>query len=483
MSNDARSAVKNSVASISGQLINLVVGIVSSVYIARVLGKDQFGMISWAFGLYGIMRAFACFGIDNVITRDVARDRDKAPEYLLSSFAAKLIFSSVCYLGICLYLAARGYTGLQLAVGYIISTMIIFESLDFSSRSVMVAVERQELSAIVAIATNVLRVVATLVLIYFGFNIVAVAWVTIIVMCLTLVLDLVVVRRLVRGIWRPTWKAVKYLVVVGFSFFAANVFDMIVTRADYILLDLYKTVSDVGIYSAAHRIIDIVTMVAYSSSLALFPIISRRVQGSKEAYARAMEKCIKYLTMVGIPLCGCVFLSSNQLMVGLYGSQFLSAGTCLAILIWGRLIIFPMYPAQQAVWARNAQLWLVPPAVLRLIVNVGLNIYLIPRHGVIGACIAMLVAENLHYTIMYIFVLRGPERFNPVTLLGRPVLAGLAMAAVVLLTRHLGVAIATAAGLIAYVLALPAFGAIDSDDKRILGGLVTDLRNRRRQAA
>src|SRR4030042_6205289 len=106
MSNDARSVIKNSVASITGQMVNLLVGIASSVYIARTLGIDQFGMISWAFGLFGIMRAVASLGVNNVITRDIARNKDKAPEYLLSSFVVKLFASSLCYLGICFYLQA-----------------------------------------------------------------------------------------------------------------------------------------------------------------------------------------------------------------------------------------------------------------------------------------------------------------------------------------------------------------------------------------
>jgi O-antigen/teichoic acid export membrane protein len=222
-------------------------------------------------------------------------------------------------------------------------------------------------------------------------------------------------------------------------------------------------------------------MISYSSSLALFPLISRRLQGSKEAYARTLERCTKYLTIVGIPLCGCIFLLSHQLMVGLYSSKFAASGTCLAILIWSRLITFAIFPGQQAVWARNGQLWLVPPAIIRCVVNMALNIYLIPRYGVNGASVSMVITDNLHYSLMYIFAFRGPERFKPVALLGRPVLAGLAMAAAVLLARPLGIVAATVAGMIAYVWALPAFGAIDADDKRILSGLVANFRNRRQQ--
>ncbi|GEM_PF-2684906 len=483
MSSDAKSALKNSVASIAGQMINLLVGMASSIYVARELGSAQFGMLNWALGLVGIVRAVANVGIDNVITRDIAQNRNRAPEYLLSSFVVKLFSTSLCYLGILVYLNARGYTGLQLAVGYIACTMTIFESLDSSCKAVLVGIERQDLTVAVSVVTNVIRVVTIVALVCLGYNVVAVAWVTIIIAALTLVLHFVAIGRQVGGSWRPSLGTMKYLVAVGSTFFASQFFAGIFDRADYIMLDWYRSIGEVGIYSAAYRIMEIVTMIAYSASLALYPIMSRRIQGSKESYARAIERSTKYLSIVGIPLCAGVFLLSEQLMVALYSTEYATSGTCLAILIWSRLIAFAILPGQQAVQARNAQLWLVPPVIVRVLVNIPLNVYLIPRYGVIGASLSMVITDNIYYSLMYLFAFRGPERFNPIALLGRPVLAGLAMAAVILLVRPLGIIVATAAGVVAYTLALPAFGAIDTEDKRILGGLVADLRNRSRKAA
>lgn len=483
MSKDARSVLKNSVASIAGQMITLLVSMISSVYVARVLGKDQFGMFSWALGLVTIVRAVATIGLDNVITRDAAQNREKSPEYLLSSFVLKLFSASICYLGISVYLQMRGYSGLQLAVGYILCSMVLIESLDSSCRAVLIGIERQDLSVGVAVVTNIARVILVVALVHSGYKIVAVAWVTIGVAALTLVLHFLAIRRIVGGVWRPTFSAMKHLLVVGSSFFASYFFDKIFDRADYVMLDWFKGVGEVGVYSAAYRIMEIVTMIAYSCSLALFPIMSRRIQGSKESYARAIEKSTKYLTMLGIPLCSGIFLLSHQLMVGLYSNKFALAGPCLAILIWGRLLSFVVFPGQQAVQARNGQIWLVPPVLVRVSVNILLNLYLIPRRGCLGASIAIVVSDNAYYVLLYLIAFRGPERFNPFKLLARPVLAGLVMAAVVLLVRPLGIYVATAAGMLAYMAALPAFGVLDAEDKRILGNLVDDFRNRGGRAA
>ena len=64
---------------------------------------------------------------------------------------------------------------------------------------------------------------------------------------------------------------------------------------------------------------------------------------------------------------------------------------------------------QQAVQARNAQLWLVPPVIVRVPVNMPLNMYLIPRCGYIGASVSMVITDNTYYTLMYVFAFREPE--------------------------------------------------------------------------
>lgn len=477
MSSDARSAVRNSAASIAGQMVNLLVGLVSSVYVARLLGREQFGMLSWGLGLTEMLRAAANVGIDNVLIRDLARDRSKAGQYLMSTFVVKLIASLVCYAGIAVYLHFRHYQGLQLAVGYILCGMVVAEAMSVTCRSALAGLERQDLSASVLVISNVARVATTILLVYMGYNIVAVAWVVIATALLALVAQIYILRRnLPAGVWRPDFGIMKYLVVTGSTFLASQFFAGIFDRAGYVLLDIYKNVSAVGTFSAAYRIVEIVTMIACNCSLALFPIMSRRVHGSKEEYARALHRSTKYLTMLGIPLCAGIYLLSHTLMVGLYSEKFAASGACLAVLIWSRLITFAVLPGQQAVQARNAQLWLVPPVVIRVAISLGLMVYAIPRYGAFGASVAVLIAENFYYSSMYLIAFRGPERFNPIVLLGRPILAGVAMMVVAHSLRPLGPVVATGGGLTTYVLGLFALGAVDSEDKRILRSLLSDTR-------
>lgn len=105
-------------------------------------------------------------------------------------------------------------------------------------------------------------------------------------------------------------------------------------------------------------------------------------------------------------------------MVCLYGEKFAESGTALAILMWSRVFAFPILPCQQSVAARNAQIRLFPPVFVRAVLAVGLAIYLIPKYGYIGAAVSKVIAENANYLLCYLIAFSGPERFNPVKLLG-----------------------------------------------------------------
>ncbi|MCL6520212.1 MAG: flippase [Armatimonadetes bacterium] len=468
MSNDARSAVKNSFASITAQLANLLVGLASSVYVARMLGKEQFGIYNWALGLCGLVVAVANVGVDNVISRETAKERTRASEYLISGFLIKVFTSTIAYLGIVLYLKLRNYSGLQLAVGYLLCTTVITESFNASCRAVLIGIERQDASAVISVVTNLIRVSLVILLVTLKYDILAVAWVTVGILILALILHLRVISRLAGGTWKPKLATTKYLLATGSTFLITSLFASLFDRADYVILEYYKDIGTVGIYGAAWRMVEIVTMIAYNASIALFPILSRRFQTSKEEHAKALEKATKYMTVFGFPFTVGILLLSNPLMVGLYGKKFAESGTALAILMWSRVFAFPILPGQQSVAARNAQLKLFPPVVVRAILAVGLAVYLIPKYDYKGAAVSKVVAENVHYILCYLIAFSGPERFNPIKLFGKPALATAVMAVAILFLRRFGIFVATGGAVVVYIGAIQLFRVLDSEDVKIL---------------
>ncbi len=478
MSNDAKSAIKNSFASITAQLANLLVGLASSVYVARMLGKEQFGIYNWALGLCGLVVAIANVGVDNVISRETAKERERASEYLFSGFVIKILTSTLTYMGIVLYLKLRDYSGLQLAVGYLLCTTVITESFNASCRAVLIGIERQDVSATISVVTNFIRVGLFILLISLKYNILALAWVTVGTLILTFILHLLIICRLTSGARKPKLGTSIFLIATGSTFLITNLFSGLFDRADYVLLEYYKDVSTVGIYGAAWRMVEIVTMIAYNASVALFPILSRRFQSSKDEHAKAIEKATKFMTVFGFPFTIGIFLLSHPLMVGLYGEKFAESGTALAILIWSRVFAFQILPGQQSVAARNAQIWLFPPVFIRAVLAVGLAIYLIPKHGYVGAAVSKVVAENVHYLLCYLIAFRGPERFNPLKLFGKPALATAVMALAVIYLRKYGIFVATGGAIVVYAAAVKLFKVLDQEDLKILHRVATGFLRR-----
>ncbi len=471
-SHDARSVLRNSAASIAGQFATLAVGLISSVYVARTLGSKQFGMLAWATGLTGIVMAFANLGIDNILVREVAKHRERAAKYLFSAFLLKTFSASLCMAGIVTYLHVRGYSGMQLAVGYILCTTVILEGFNFACRSVLTGLERQDTTALLSLVVGLLRVASVILLVWLGFNIVLVAWATV-AGCLLMVVGQVAIIRRLSGDSSGADRGVSVMLLgQGWTFLLSQALAGFFDRSDYLILEAWKGPDPVGLYSAAYRIIDIAFVAGYSYSAAMFPILSRRAAQEDGGRDRAVAKATRYLVLVGFPGSMLVFLLSHELIAAIYGPKFAAAGGCLALLMWSRIAMFTVLPGQQSVAARQAQLWLVPPIVVRLVLNLGLNFYLIPRYSYIGACWAMIISENVYYVATYFISFRGGERFSVVDILLKPGLAVGAMAGAFYLVRPVGAAPAAIAAVATYVLGVFALKLLDSDDKRMIRSIL-----------
>ncbi|MEN6521690.1 MAG: flippase [Armatimonadota bacterium] len=478
MGDTARSVLRNSFASTAGQFINLAVGIISNVYVARSLGVSQFGMFNWGLGMATLVGPLANASIDNVIVRNVARNKRELPELFASAMFIKALASTICYFGIILYIYLRGYTGLQLFVGYILCAIVITESLGYACRSSLVALEQQTITATISVIVNTLRVALVVTFVRYGFNILAVSIISFGASAATFIAQTAAIKKYSHpsDSWVPRMRSIKCLLVGGMSYMASTVFAGVFDRIDFVLLEIYCGVNEVGIYSAAYRILEIMTMIALNFGCAIFPILSRQVKDSRSAHATTLLRATKYLLIFGIPFSTSICLLSHDLMVGLYSSRFSAAGTCLAMLACSRILLFAIIPGQQSVQARNAQIWLAPPAIIRTIVNLGINLLLIPRYGFLGASIAMLISEPIYHILIYLFAFRGIERFNPLALMIRPVLASIFMAGEILLLRPYSAIFSAIIAIPTYLLAFYFLGGIDVYDKQLIIKLISNIK-------
>jgi len=100
--------------------------------------------------------------------------------------------------------------------------------------------------------------------------------------------------------------------------------------------------------------------------------------------------------------------------------------------------------------------------------NFAVCIVTIPFLGPVGAALAFTLATLITNAIQYYFVYTRVVKFRIITIIGRPTLAGIGMAAVLLLLPDLNLFLAVGLGFLVYVALLFVFKAIDDEDKDIM---------------
>ncbi|MFS0725642.1 polysaccharide biosynthesis C-terminal domain-containing protein [Paenibacillus sp. 1P07SE] len=183
------------------------------------------------------------------------------------------------------------------------------------------------------------------------------------------------------------------LIRKGFAFALALFVIQLNYRIDIVFLEQMTTVTDVGLYSVGTNIAELIWQVPTAIGLILF---------SRSASSRTTEAAIartaKLIRLV-IPLllvCGALFWLMAPVMIDLmYGAAFAGSGTIIRYLLPGIIImvIFKLLHADLS--GRGAPLFSLRVSLLALVVNIVLNLFLIPGYGAIGSAVASSVSYGL----------------------------------------------------------------------------------------
>ena len=163
-------------------------------------------------------------------------------------------------------------------------------------------------------------------------------------------------------------------------------------RANVFFLNEFDSKADVGLYNAAAAISGIAYFIPTVIVTALTPSLYRLYNADRAQFQRRFRHMTSILTLGLSMIALAVMLLSHRIIILLYGTAFLPAAAVLALHVW--TLIPVAYGLTSSIWlaAEKRTSVLMTRTVCGGVVNVALNLLLIPRWGIIGAAIATLVA-------------------------------------------------------------------------------------------
>ncbi len=184
----------------------------------------------------------------------------------------------------------------------------------------------------------------------------------------------------------------------GLRTYAANLIWIMVLRVDSFILAAYRSAAEVGIYSVAVLVAEVMLHLPRSLTL----VLTRRfAQGEMLPAARLAARASRLGSMAVFGLGIALALLAQPIIPFIFGRGFASSVSPLLWLIPGIVSLaiaspLSLYLVQQ----RGKPVWTGASALVSLAVNVGLNLIWIPRHGAVGAAWASSIAYTIHAGII-----------------------------------------------------------------------------------
>jgi O-antigen/teichoic acid export membrane protein len=364
------------------------------VLIARLLGVLQYGVVVGAIALVNIVTNYSRLGSSVVFIRHVSADRTQFAVYWGNILLVTLGMSS--FLIVVLHFAARHLIG-PASAALIIPTAIascLCEQLTVGAGQVFQTFEKMRITATLNLLTSLARTLAAGVMLFVLHHATALQWVIVsaIVSAMAAITALVMVTL--------KFGAPKFIPRLFLKRGAEGAEYAISASADTAYNDLDKTMlshygmsAANGIYSMAYRVIDLATMPVSSIQMAseprLFQLGAVSLQGAATFGRRLLKRGLATSVIAAVGM----FLLAPliPLMVGKGFTESISA------LRW--LCLIPVFRSIHGITGgvltgAGLQRYRTMAQITAVIINFGLNLWLIPTHGWHGAAWASLATDG-----------------------------------------------------------------------------------------
>lgn len=375
------------------RVFRLGVSFVVTLWLARYLAPELFGVYNYAIAFTALFSVVATFGLQSVVVQYLVDKPDQQASTLASAFLIQFVgglFAFFLAVAVALILTPGDPAVLMAVV--LLSSINLFKFSD----TVRYYFESNVQSKRIVITENL--VFLLIVLIRIGMILLGAPLIHFIAL-LVLEAVLTTIAFFYMFGWQKLsqlkFEKAKILAMLKVAWLLALSVGaaMLYMRVDQIMLASLINQEAVGIYSAAVRISEIWYVFPTVVVGSVFPRILRELRIDHDRANRQISALLTAFSLVSIFVGLLVGWSSSEIVVFLFGSAYVESASVLAIHIWSSVFVFSGILASRWLVAMSLHKVLLISTLAGVFVNIGLNYIMIPAHGVQGAAWATLAAQ------------------------------------------------------------------------------------------
>ncbi|MBI2101508.1 flippase [Candidatus Woesearchaeota archaeon] len=469
--NGVKNIAINTASLIISEVITKIVQFLIFVFIARSLGSVVFGKFNFAYSFSMIAVLLMDLGINYMLVRNMAKNKKLAGDYIINSFAIKIILSAISFAAIYFIFSMSNYPEDTRMIVYILVLFAFLRSFTELVFSVFKAYEAMHYEAFL----KILRMIATLI---FGLaalkirkDIVLLAIIFLLVEGAVFIISLVIaLSKFLKLKLSLSFGFSREILKEAFPFSLSFVFASVYFYIGSVMLSAMKGDSAVGIYSAAYNLTLAILFIPGMYTFAIYPVISKNFGKFRDRVVLIYEKSFKYMYIIGLPISIGFFMLAEKIILFFYGREFAESVLVLKLVSWFVFIKFISFITGIILSVQIQRLRAFAQGVTAVL-NLALNFLLIPKYSYIGAAVATLISETALFALTLMFVSKYFHVFDILKLLHKPLLASAIMAAFIIYL-NINLFAVMAVGAIVYFAALFLLKTFDERDYSLMKSLV-----------
>lgn len=428
------------------KILRMVVGLFVGVWVARYLGPEQYGLLSYAQSFVGLFAAFATLGLDGIVVRELVKDESRRDELIGTAFWLKLAGSIVVLSLLAIAVNFTSNDSDTNVIVFIIASATVFQAFNV----VDLYFQSRVLSKYVVYANVISLFISSMVKIALILNeapLIAFAWMVLfdsVVLAMGFICfyikhsrhstpatrhsaldaesnskfkiqNLTFKRETAISLLKDSWPLILSGIVIS-----------IYMKIDQVMIKEMLGNEAVGQYAAAVRLSEAWYFIPMVITSSIFPAIINAKKQSEELYYARLQRLYDLMVWMAIAIALPMTFLSDWVVNLLYGVQYNQSGTVLALHIWTGVFVFLGVASSKWFVSENLQKNSFYRTLAGAILNIFLNYLLIPLYGIYGAAIATLASQAVasylfnvtNKKLRYTFLLQTNAIFFPFRKIG-----------------------------------------------------------------
>ena len=391
---------------------------------ARYLGAEDFGRFSFAMAFVFLFDPILDPGLYHALIREIARKKEQSQKFLSHALTWKLIAAPIVFLLVFMWVNIVQNSQKTIYAVYLIAISFFLKSFNDAFRSALLAHEFFGLDSICTTVERLFLLIFGFLVLFNGGGLLAFCWVFIMARLMSLIVKVILVKyQICKVTLGFDLGFIKHLLIIAVPIGALYITLNIYNYIDTVMLSTFKTDIEVGWYNASYKIYEGLLIFPVIIGTVFMPRLSQLYKINREAFNNLFLKGLKYIILISIFVVLNGIVLSDKIVSICFGSQYKESIISLNVLLVGILFVFSINFLQTALISMNRQKIVLYLALSGLILNIALNLYLIPKYSYIGAAFATIIVEFLIFVSLLVYTHKVDVKILWWRLIGKPLTA------------------------------------------------------------